>query len=612
VASALLTRDLGALRALERPRWQRRALAWAIPAATGTVIALHIGATPVADCTPATPCAPDPASALGLGLALSIAVVGVIDATSAGWLAVVFTVAGIAYDLVHPAIAGPPWLYAADLALAAGCLLIARFGRVRQPHGPAIAWLAGVRYERPPAPAELPRLGRGWRTTAIALALLALGFAVLTWSVQARMNARQQVAARVPAEVVGPVDEFTVRVRTGERTMDIGVLDAGNYRTGQQIELYLDHDGLHQPVTEPYDASGWLTLTALLAGIALACVRRGRQARAALRHLFGEAQPVNQVYVRGGWGRLAVYPADARPGEPPATELRVLTSPALLPESWSQPESQSPPESGDAEEEEVFALPPTRPATLYGVPAPGRWCTAVVDGVPVVPLRPLPGSVNAPEFTDPLVTVDVETPIPQPVPRPEEIEALSPEDRDSNPYQVRGYTPPALFGYPLMAAVPLSLIPVMKLLPDLPYLVALGLAGVVVAGSCWIGWRLFLRPRAAWNGAGIAIVGTLGGARLRWPDVVAIDVSRTTVTVQTDEAGWVLPAVSLPGPLRGTERNAEQLANALRLARGRGMAAPGGLEPPQLPAVAAPAWPYLLWLGWSPVLAWLLQLFSRY
>jgi hypothetical protein len=236
----------------------------------------------------------------------------------------------------------------------------------------------------------------------------------------------------------------------------------------------------------------------------------------------------------------------------------------------------------------------------------------VVDGVPMVPLRPLPVTVNAPPFTDPMVPVDLEAALQEPVLRPEEIEALGPEDRDPNPYQIRTHTPRALFGAFVMAAAPLSLLPVVKLLPGLSFPAALGIAGAVLAASCFLGWRLYLRPRAAWNGAGIAIVAALGSARLHWHEVVAIDVSRNAVTVETDGAGWSLPAVRLPGPLRGTERDAEHLANALRLARERGMAAHPDVEPPRLAVPAMPTWPYLLWFAWTPVLGWLLQVFSHY
>jgi hypothetical protein len=286
-----------------------------------------------------------------------------------------------------------------------------------------------------------------------------------------------------------------------------------------------------------------------------------------------------------------VYPGDARTGEPAIAELRVLSAP---------------------EPEEVSAPPPTQPATLYGVPAPGRWCVVVLDGVPLVPLRPVATTVDAPGFTDPSTAFDVDTLLARPVPRPVEIDALGPEDRDTDPYPVRAHTPPALFGYAVMAAIPLALIPPLKLLPTLSFPAALGIAGAVVAGSCWLGWRLYLRPRAAWNGAGIAVVGTVGAARLRWSDVVAVEVGRGAVTVQTEEAGWVLPAPSLPGPLRGTERDVDQLSTALRLARERGPVAPAGLAPPHLAPPRVPVGAYLLWLGWSPVLAWLFQIFSRY
>lgn len=593
MTTVLLTRDLDALRALSRPRWQRRALKWTIPVAAFMVLTLQNDVTPIPACTPASPCTPDPASALALGLALAIAVAGLIDANVAGWLAAAGTVTGITYDLFHPAVAAPEWLYLVELALVAVCLAVARAGRVRQPNGSAISWFATVHHQRPPTPEALPRLGRGWRITASGLVLLALGFAAWAWSVQTRMDARQRAAERVPAEVVRQLDESSIQVRTTDgQSTDLDVLDSSDYHSGQWIEMYVDNAGLHQPVDEPYDASGWLILTAMLAGAALACRQRSARAQAGLDHLVGAAQPATQAYVRIQHGHMVVYPGDARAWEPAAAVFRVLA-----------------PSEVDSDEEAVLSA--TQPAMLYGVPAPGQWCMAVVDGVPVLPLRPAYASVAAPVFTDPLVTVDFETVPAQPTPRPEQIETLSPADRDGNPYRLRTHTPPALYGYWLMAAGPLALIGVVMLLPRLSFVTALGFAAAVLALSCWIGWRLCVRPRAAWNGAGIAIVGIFGTARLRWSDVLAIAVRDGVVTVQTARGGWGVPAFSLPGPLRGAQYNAVQLATALRLAHERGMAPPAALDPPRLAVPATPIWPYLLWLGWSPVLAWLFAAFSR-
>ena len=232
---------------------------------------------------------------------------------------------------------------------------------------------------------------------------------------------------------------------------------------------------------------------------------------------------------------------------------------------------------------------------------------AMVDGLPVVPLRPVYPTVAAPAFTDPLVTIDVEAVREQPAPRPQQIEALSPEDRDGDPYRIRTHTPPALNGYWLMAVGPLAIIGPLTFLPRPSFVTAFGIIGTALALSCWFGWHLFVRPRAAWNGAGIAIVGMFGSTRLRWYDVLAIEAKDGIVTVWTAERGWSVPAVSLPGPLRGTRYNADQLVTALRLAHERGPGAPTTLDPPRLAAPATPLWPYLLWLGWSAVLAWLFQ-----
>ncbi|HEV7897330.1 MAG TPA: hypothetical protein VGP31_05745, partial [Planosporangium sp.] len=420
-----------------------------------------------------------------------------------------------------------------------------------------------------------------------------LGLGAWTWLGQARMDARQQAAARVAAEVTAAVDDATVRVRLPDgRVADVDVLNARDHPVGRAIELYTDRAGLRQPVSEPYDLSGLLALAAIAGGAGLACWLRGAERAAGLRALFDQPQPVTQVYVRAAHGRIAVYPADARPGEPAVTEIRCL--PLTHASLGAEP--------ADDGADRQASLLPTRPALLYGVPAPERWCTVVVAGEPAVPTRPLGTTMDAPPFTEPATTRPPAQSAGQLPLRAEEIDALSPADRDDNPYQVRTHAEPRTIGYTLTAGMPLALVAPAGFLPDPEYRTALVIAALATALACLVGWRLFLRPRLAWNAGGVAVVGTIGSGRFRWQQVHRIEPSRGEVTIGAGYRNLVVAAHGGAGVLTG--RDPEQLANALRYAKER---AARDVDPPNLATPTPPVGLYALWLVTTPLIAWALQ-----
>jgi hypothetical protein len=458
-----------------------------------------------------------------------------------------------------------------------------------------MTWLAGVRHEPPPVPRELPRPALRWRIASAACALVALGLAAWTWVGQARMDAREQAASRVAGEVTARLDDMTIRVRLPDGQLtDVGVLDARDHPVGRPLALYVDPAGLHQPVREPYDLTGWLTLAVVAAGAGLACRTRGVERAAGQRALFEQPQPVTQVYVRAGWGHIAVYPADARPGEPAITEIRCLPMTQALLDAVP----------ADDPDDHQVALLPTRPALLYGIPAPDRWCTVVLNGQPAAPTRPLRAKVDAPSFTEPAAT-GWPAPAAGDLPlRAEEVEALDPADRDGNPYQVHSHSPHRAIGYSLTAAVPLVLVTPARLLPTLPYRTALVIAGLATALACALGWRLFLRSRLAWNAGGVAVVATIGSGRFRWQQVRRIEPDRRDVTIGAAYRNLVVAVYGAGG---FTGRSPEQLANALRYARERAVP---DVDPPRLATPTPPAGVYALWLVTTPLLAWALQVFS--
>ncbi|MCW2642787.1 MAG: hypothetical protein JWP76_5093 [Dactylosporangium sp.] len=607
VAVLLLTRDVRALRTLTRPNWLRRALAWIIFVAACVVMGLHNSASPTQSCTDAAPCLPDVPAALTAGLLVAAAVAGFLHARVAAWLASGFAIAVVGYDLLHPALASPEWLYVIDVAFVALCFGVGKVDRARPASGTAMTWLAGVRHERPPAPPHLPRPTVRWGAASVACALVVLGLVAWSWFGQTGMDGRQRASTTVVGEVTAQVDDVTVRVRLPDgRLTDIDVLDARGHPVGQPLALYTDAAGLHQPVSEPYDLTGWLVLAALAGGVGLACRVRGAERAAGLRALFDQPQPVTQVYVRAGWGRVAVYPADARPGEPAITELRCLPMTQALLDAVP---------ADDSDDRQV-ALLPTRPALLYGVPAPEHWCTVVVDGIAAAPVRPLRTKVGAPPFTEPVTATGWRDPAFGQLPlRPEEVDALSAADRDDNPYQVHTHIQHWAIGYALIAAMPLVLVTPAKFLPTLQYGTAFVIAALATALACAVGWRLFLRSRLAWNAGGVAVVGAIGSGRFRWHQVHRIEPDRRDVTISAGASHLVVGAHGGVGNVTGlgstghgsTGRSAEQLANALRYAKER--TAPD-VDPPRLVTPTPPAGLYALWLVTTPLIAWTLQALS--
>src|SRR6266511_2634476 len=279
----LLTRDGRHLATPPQPAWLRRLLGWWVPLAAAGLLAVNSAGTPDATCTQSAPCTADPLGSVVLGLFLAGAVVGLVHPGTAAALAAAFAAGALGYDVLHPATAS--------------------------------AWLARTPYATPPAPARLP--GPDRRTLALlVLAVVAAG-ALLAWGLhrQAEADAQQEAAQVISVEVVDQVDRYTLRVRLPDSSTTQRVpVDLVHHPAGSRLALRVDRAGLRQPVGEEYDASGWYVPAILLAGLALAGVARDRQRRHGLRRLVGQPQPVSSVYVCETWDRLAVYPADARPG----------------------------------------------------------------------------------------------------------------------------------------------------------------------------------------------------------------------------------------------------------------------------------------------------------
>jgi hypothetical protein len=588
----LLARSARDLRVLARPRWQRRLLTWTVPFAAVALIGVHVAAVGSDDCSAGSPCMPDPVGSVSVGLLVAAAATGKIYPRLPPWLAAGFLATLVVSErLLRASPVSPAWTYLCDAAFVVLCAVVGGVRRDRS-HPAAERWIADAPRERPPPPpGGPPRQGAGWRLVAWMFAAVAVGCVSAGWYIQKEADARQQAATVVAATVTAHPDGYTLEVDLRGRPTRIDVFDAGAYPVGTRLDLYIDGRGLHQPVVEPYDATGWLLLGALLGGVAAACWFRGVESSYQPHRLFADAQPVSAVRVLCGLGIVAVYAYDARPGEQALLHFHTVL------------------DNDDPDIASGF-----RPATLYGVPAPGHWCAVVVDGHLLTPARPVPaGRVSAPLYAQVPADNDEDDdpPMPQPPLRPEELDALRPADRFAAPDQVLTHVRNPLVGYASAAGMPLVLAVAAQALPDLPYAAWLFIAGLALALSCAGAWRMFMRGRAVWNGHGIAVVGAINEDRAAWRSVTDIDHDGETVTIITANRGLALSAGRFLGMGGRTERDAEQLAHALRYARDRATSAPAE-DPPTLARPRPSAGLYALWIVGTPLLAWFMDALANH
>ncbi|GAA4250677.1 hypothetical protein GCM10022255_040270 [Dactylosporangium darangshiense] len=569
-----------------RPARRRRARAFLVAIAATAVIALHLWYDPPVGCTDAAPCGPDPLNAVLLGLVAAVPLVAFVSLPVTAMLAGGFFAADVLWQVAHPPLASPAWLTGADAALVVLAFVAVRLAPPGLGSG-AEMWAATTSHLTLPRPSNLPRYGLGWRLLAVPLLLAALAVTGTALAAQSRADARLDGAERVSAEVTAHPDEYSLRVRLpGGADARVTVAEAGEHPVGSHVAVLVADGGLYQLVSEPYDTSGWLSLAVLLAGLAVACLARARARGATARALFDGEQPATEVYVWALGGRVAVYATDARPGEP-----------ALL---------------------EFFALARNgsddiRPGVLFGVPAQRHWCAVAVDGELLVPRGPARSGRFAPTYggvgggpDEPGDAVPDAARLPL---RPVEIMALRPEDVSADPETVHTHRHNRFSGYAVVVGCSWPfLVLLARLLPNLPYWGAAALTAPVTAVACLAGWRLFLRPRVSWNGAGVSVVGSVGARLLVWSDVHAVRADRHgAVTIETDHhgAGLVVTARSehplLPRVLSGDERTGAQLAGALRLAAERAAARARARVRDVVslpPAPVAPAAPLLLYVAW--------------
>ncbi len=203
--------------------------------------------------------------------------------------------------------------------------------------------------------------------------------------VQDREEAWEASAARVSGSVADVnEDEQTLWVMLDGRSgaVLVPVEDTGGFDFGAWYDFYVAEDQV-RPVTQPYDATFWVTFAAFALALGLAAGVRGALPNLAVRRLLRRPQPWRSVTVRCAYDEVFVYSLDASDGDEP-----LLTIPVRVPpdEDWAVPQ----------------------PATLVGDPAAGSWAAVVLRGVTLVPAGPARDGADGPPAGDLTATTDDE------------------------------------------------------------------------------------------------------------------------------------------------------------------------------------------------------------
>ncbi|MBB5867069.1 hypothetical protein F4553_000448 [Allocatelliglobosispora scoriae] len=595
--AALTTADARLLVSAGPRRGLRRLAGWTIFATGLLVVALNANLAPVLTCTEARPCGHDVLGAVAVGLVLTSLLLGWLLPWAAAAAAALGAAGQSWWDSRHPAEASPVGtrLLIAYAVVALACAWLA----TRRPRSEAVElWAGRTGSVTLPTLAEGPRTRPGLVRRVLGLLLIAAG-AGLGWYAtahQQEMDAQQRTAQVVTTVVDGHVDEFTLRVRrTGGEPFTIPVLDVASYPVGSELRLAVNGQGLRQPLTEPYDGTGWHALAAGLVFVGGALWWRGRRRREELRAPLTGLHPASGVFVN--W-RGDLFAGDARTGDAPIASLDVLDYlPAASAATETRPTAPTPLDEDEDDDfdddQEVGDLDTVEARVLYGAPVIGQLCVVadeqrhLVTVVRVVPVRsaasftaladgapPVPDAAAAPARSAPARSAPV----------PADRLALIPDAEVAAPPElVHRHHKPRLLGLLLTVSMPLALAEVIRLLPRTGAWIAAVAATVV---CCFVGYRIWLRAAVAWNAGGVAITGIIGGFTAPWPEVTDITVEGDIVHVISDRHG----AASVTAQAKRGGRTAESLRAGLDHARSRFTPT---VAPPARPS-ASPPWALLL------------------
>jgi hypothetical protein len=320
-------------------------------------------------CTAAQPCLPEPIGFTSFGLLLATVVAAFVHRAAARWLsltfAVVFLLAG------YRELPQVWWLQAYAVAFVLLCWFVLR---------PEFGLLAMISFEdvshsaRLPRPADLarlrPRPSQVWLVVAFTVVALT---GAATYSIQQAAAQAREAAARVVSGQVIEHEDFGILVSIDGVGVPVDVLYPSDYPLGSTQPLWVDDEGLAQPLSEPYDASWWMILTGLGGGLAFAVGWRAAGPELERRRLFTRAQPVRRVSAILAGGRVTILPPEGYP--------EGMSLPLSFPAVTSELDSVARALAGKAPEL-------VRTVTLYGVPEEGRWCGARLDNQTVAPTGP--------------------------------------------------------------------------------------------------------------------------------------------------------------------------------------------------------------------------------
>ncbi|PFG38195.1 hypothetical protein ATJ97_0667 [Georgenia soli] len=452
-------------------------------------------------CTAAAPCGPDHAEAVGFGLLLASALVVRVSGP-----------VGVALGSVATA-----WALAGSGLSATGSSLpaVSLLG-----YTGVLAWVAWRRHEarRAPralllergAPAVVPSqlgvpTGRArWprRLLAGAAALLAAAVAT-TWygAGLGREAAAAEAAAQVVvATVADHVDEYVIAVEVPgvAGTTEIDTFGSEQYPVGSRQQVWLLPEGDVRLLAEPYDATVLDVPAVVAAALAAAQVAKAVRLRRERAAFDAEPQPVSSALGRRIVGEDAlVYPA---PSAAPTTPLVALPT--------NRPADARGEQTDDADEDDDEELPPLEPVTVIGVPAPDHWVAVRwPDGTVEGPVRAELDGLQLPAGAD----EDME----ELALRGFSPDDLAPRDRTGLVTEGRHQVPGWAQGVRVVLALLLVVAghPLLDLVLGWTGLGPRAVAALAGLLALELTWRFAIRPRLAWDGAGVSVVGPFGPRR---------------------------------------------------------------------------------------------------
>jgi len=501
-SSLALTPTLGGrlLHAAAHPRY--RTLAPVLLALV--LVGLVAVNTDTAACTAAAPCEPDHAGSVGLGLLVASALVVRVSGFVGVGLGAVATAWALAASGLGASGPLPP---AVSLVGYAGVLVWVAWRQHQARRAPRRLLL-----ERG-APAVVPSqlgvtAGRArWpvRLLAWAAALLAAAVAI-TWygaGLGREAAAAEAAAPVVDATVAGHVDEYVIAVKVPgvAGTTEIDTSGSEQYPVGSRQQVWALPEGDVRLLAEPYDATVLDVPAVLAAALAAALVARAVRLRRERTAFDVEPQPVSSALGRRMVGENSLlYPS---PSAAPTTPL------VQLPADRPAGENARGTDTEDVEEDEDAELPPLEPVTVIGVPAPDHWVAVRwPDGTVEGPVRAETDSLQLPagadEETEELALRGFS---------PDE---LAPRDRQGIVTE-GGHRMPAWARVVRIALALLLVVvghPLLDLVLGWTGLWARAVAALVGLLAIELTWRFAIRPRLAWGGAGVDVVGPFGPRRV--------------------------------------------------------------------------------------------------